>query len=246
MNSTNDFQEMLLFPFKDKDSWNQFLIACALMLAMYVIPVLPMLLLMGYTARIMRQVIEERRSPSLPAWKGSDWSAMLTDGLRLYGAQIVLMLPLFILFGCGMVFLFGGSMGLSIISESNQDSLVPLLMIPGFLLFAITGILSIPYSIVVSAAIPHVAVKRSFQATFEFNIWFSIFRKAFGQFILGYAAMMVISLVLSLVMQIAVMTIVLICLVPIIMIPFVTYQLIVMNTIFAQAYAWGLEGMGTS
>jgi hypothetical protein len=42
-------------------------------------------------------------------------------------------------------------------------------------------------------------------------------------------------------MQIAMVTIVLICIIPLLMIPYSTYQLLLMNAIFAQAYAMGSE-----
>jgi hypothetical protein len=130
-----------------------------------------------------------RKIPSLPAWQGSDWSEMLMDGLRLYGAQIVLMLPLFIVMGCGMISMFGGSLGISALADESTSAIAPigmLLMMIGFLFFGLFSVLSIPYSVILYGMLPHVAVKGTFQAAFEFNEWFPIFRKALGQFILGF------------------------------------------------------------
>jgi Protein of unknown function (DUF4013) len=245
----NNIQETLLFPVRDAESRKQFLIACAIALAGFIIPILPMLLLMGYSAKIMRQIVEEKKSPSMPAWQGSDWSEMLMDGLRIYGAQIVLMLPLFLLMGCGMVFMMGGSMGFAMLAEDNSSALAPvgvLAMLAGFVFFMLFAILSLPYGVIVSAALPHVAIKRSFPSAFEFNQWFPIFRKALGQFIIGYAVIMLASFVLTIIIQIAVMTIILMCIVPFIMIPYVAYQMLVMNAVFAQAYSIGRDGLQTA
>jgi hypothetical protein len=245
----NNIQETLLFPVRDTESRKQFLIACAVMLAAFIIPILPTLLLMGYSAKIMRQVVEDRKGPTMPAWQGSDWSEMLMDGLRIYGAQFVLMLPLLILMGCGMVFLMGGSIGIAALADEGTSSFAPvgmLAMMIGFVFFGLFAILSLPYGIVVSAALPHVAIKRSFQSAFEFNEWFPIFRKALGQFILGYAVIMAASFVFTIIMQIAMMTIILICIVPFIMVPYIAYQVLVMNTVFAQAYAIGRDGLQTA
>jgi hypothetical protein len=44
-------------------------------------------------------------------------------------------------------------------------------------------------------------------------------------------------------MQVAAMTIILICIVPVIMIPYVAYQMLIMNTFFAQAYVIGRDGL---
>lgn len=242
----NNIEELLLFPVRDVESRKQFLIACAVMLAAFVIPILPTLVLMGYTAKIMRQIVEEKRNPSMPAWQGSDLSEMLTDGLRLWGAQTVLMLPLFLLMGIGLIFIIGGSMGFVALGGDHADSFTPagvLLMIAGSLFFGLFGLLSMPYSVIISAALPHVAVKRSFQAAFEFKEWFAVFRKAVGQFVLAYAVILIASFVVAMVIQIAMITIILICIVPLLMVPFMAYQMLVMNTVFAQAYATGQEAL---
>ncbi len=240
----NNYQDTLRFPVRDSESQKEFLIACVVMLTGFIIPILPMLVLMGYSARIMRQVVEEKKAPSMPTWQGSDWSEMLVDGLRLWGAQIVLMLPLFLLIGCALVFAMTGSISFSALPDKHTNSFAPvgvLFFMIGFLLVGLFGILSLPYGVVVSAALPHVAVKRSFQAAFEFKEWFSIFRKALGQFIVGFVLVMVASFIFAFVIQIAMLTIILICIVPLLMIPYSTYQLLVMNAIFAQAYTIGSE-----
>ncbi len=199
---------------------------------------------MGYSAKIMRQVIEEKKAPSMPAWQGSDWSEMLVDGLRLWGAQIVLMLPLFILMGGGMAFMMSGSIGFAAFAEKHANLFAPIgmtLFMFGILFFTLFSVLSLPYAVIISATLPHVAIKRSFQAAFEFKEWFSVFRNALGQFILGYIVVMAVSFVFVFIMQIAMLTLILICLVPFIMIPYAAYQMLIMNTVFAQAYATGSE-----
>lgn len=242
----NNIQDTLLFPVRDPDARKQFLIACAVALSMFIIPILPMFLLMGYCAKIMRQVIDERKEPSMPAWQGSDWSEMLMDGLRLYGGQFVLMLPLFILMGCGMASLFGGSMGFAALADDRSQALgvVGMLFFTiGIAAIVLMSILSLPYSVIIAAALPHIVTKRSFQAAFEFKEWFPIFRKALGQFILSYAIIVAASFIFTIIMQVAAMTIILLCIVPFIMIPFIAYQSLVMNTVFAQAYAVGRDAL---
>jgi hypothetical protein len=242
----DNIQETLLFPVRDAEARNQFLIACAVMLAGFIIPLLPIFLLMGYTAKIMRQVIEENKTPSMPAWQASDWSEMFTEGLRLWGAQMILTLPLLLLLGCGFVFVIGGSIGFATLTDTQADAIAPIsvtLYILGFLMIGIFSILSLPYGVIVSAALPHVAIKRSFQAAFEFKEWFAIFRKALGQFILGYAVIMVASFVFIMIMKVAMITLVLICILPLLMIPYAAYQMLIMNTVYAQAYAIGRKGL---
>jgi hypothetical protein len=245
----NNIQETLLFPVRDAEARKQFLITCAIMLASFIIPILPTLIVMGYCAKIMREVIEEKKSPTMPAWEGSNWSDLLVDGLRIYGAQLVLTLPLLVLMGCGFIPMMAGSIGFAGIGEDGGEALITvgmLFFMIGIIILMFVSILALPYSVIVSAALPHVATRRSFQAAFEFNQWLPIFRQALGQFILGYVVILAASFVFAIVMQIAMMTIVLICIVPFIMIPYISYQLLVMNTVFAQAYVAGRDALQTA
>lgn len=245
----NNLQDTLLFPFRDKESSSQFLFACAVMLAAFIIPILPVILLMGYTMKIMRQVIDERKTPSMPAWQGSNWSEMLLDGLRLYGAQLVLMLPLFMLLGCGILSLMGGSIGFSALADEEFRSFLPiagLLFFIGMASVMFFAVLSIPYGIVTAAAQAHVATRRSFSAAFEFQQWWQVFRMGLGQFVIAYVMIMIASFIVAFVIQAAMVTIVLMCIVPFLMIPYSAYLMIITNTLYAQAYSAGRDGLQTA
>ena len=244
----NNMEDILQFPFRDRDAWSQFLIACAVMPAAFVVPILPTILLMGYTVKIMRQIILEKRPPSMPAWQGSDWGEMLMDGLRLYGAQIILMLPLFLLIGCSVTFLLGGTIGISALADQGSRTFGPLaglLLFIGIFFAVVSSLLSLPYTVVLSAAQAHVAARRSFNAAFEFKEWWQIFRAAIGQFLLAYVVVLIASFLLAFVVQIAMITIVLICIVPFLMIPYSVYLMLVSNALYAQAYARGQESLQT-
>ena len=245
----NNIQETLLFPVRDTEARKQFLFACLIVLAGFIVPILPFLALTGYCTKIMRQVIEERKSPSMPEWQGSDWSTMLTDGLRLYGAQLVLTLPLLLVMGCGFISMIGGSMTLSVASYENVNELLSVGIL--FFLFGIGfmmlfSILSLPYGVIISAVGPHVVTERSFAAAFQFKDWWKIFRKGLGQFILSYAITMGLSFVFIFVMQFAMMTIVLMCVFPLVLIPYTAYITLLTNTLYAQAYLAGKDALGTN
>lgn len=242
----NNIQDTLLFPFRDRDSWNQFLIASAIMLAAFIIPLLPAILLMGYTLRIMRQIILEKKAPSMLPWQGSDWGEMFMDGLRLYGAQFVLMLPLFLLLGCGITFIVTGSITFASLAEESTRPFAPIagvLFFIGIGLTVVFSLLSLPYTIVTAAAHGHVAAKDSFHAAFEFSEWWKVFRAAVGPFLIAYVVMMIASFIMAMVMQIAMITIVLMCIVPFLMVPYSVYLILVSNALYAQAYAKGQEAL---
>jgi hypothetical protein len=244
----DNIQETLLFPVRDADARKQFLLACLVMLAAFIIPILPMFVLMGYGVKIMRQIIDERKNPSMPSWQGIDWTETFVDGVKLYGAQFVLMLPLMMLMGCGMISMFGGTFGLAALADESTSSFAPIGMVFMFVgvgFFMLFSVLSLPYGIVLSAVAPHVATKRSFSAGFEFKEWWAIFRKALGQFLLAYALSFVVSFVFVIVMQIAMMTLVLMCIVPFVMIPYSVYIMLMTNTLTAQAYLAGRDALQT-
>lgn len=241
-----NWQETLLFPVKDAEARKQFLIACLVTLAGFIIPLIPTIILMGYGVKIMRQVITERKNPSMPEWQGSDWSAMLMDGLRVFGLQIILMLPLFLIMGCGIFFMISGSIGFTALAEESTQAFAPLgilFYLLGIGIMMLFSLLSIPYGVIISAAIPHSVANNSFEAGFKFKEWFPILRKGLGNFILGYIFVIVISFVFMFVIQFAMITIILMCIVPFLMIPYTTYITLLANTIYAQAYITSLDAL---
>jgi len=242
----NNWQEILLFPVRDAEARKQFLIACLVTLAGFIIPLIPTLILMGYGVRIMRQVIVERKNPSMPEWQGSNWSDMLTDGLRVFGVQIILMLPLLLIMGCGFVFMISGSIGFAALADEGSRTFAPvggLFFFIGIGMMILFTLLSFPYGIIITAAIPHTVASNSFAAGFNFKEWFPIFRKGLGNFILSYVFVMVISFVFMFVIQFAMITIILMCIVPFLMIPYSAYLTLVTNTIYSQAYVAGLDAL---
>jgi hypothetical protein len=241
-----NWQETLLFPVADAEARKQFLIACLVALAGFIIPILPTLLLLGYGVKIMRQVLEERKSPSMPDWQDSDWSAMLLDGLKVFGLQLILMLPLFILMGGAFLFLMTGSTGFLFLTEERANTLAPLAAVFLFIgmgLFMLFALLSLPYGVIISAAVPHAVARNSFSAGLNAREWFPIFRKGLVSFILAYFFMMIISFVFVFVIQVAMITIILMCVVPFLMIPYSAYLTLISYTIYAQAYNTGRDAL---
>lgn len=235
----NNLQATLLFPVRDAESRKQFLIASVIMLASMIVPILPMLIVLGYGAKIMRQVIDEGREPSMPDWQGSDWGALLMEGLRLWGVRMLYSLPLMLLMGCGFIFIFAGTGLLASEGGDVPPALGGLAFMIGFGVIMLLGLLALPLGIVLGAVESHVVTKQSFQAAFQFKEWAPIFRKSFIQFLLAYVIVMAANMVLIFAMQIAMMTIVLLCVMPFLMMGISTYIALVMSALFAQAYAAG-------
>ena len=241
----NNLQATLLFPVRDADARKQWLIASAITLAGFIIPILPMLVVMGYSVKIMRQVIHEGREPSMPEWQSNDLGALLQDGLRLWAVQLVYSLPLMLLMGCGFISIFASA---SLLSSTNSDFPPEMGILVLFLwggVIMLVSLLALPLSIILGAVESHAVAQGTFQAAFDVKGWWQIFRKSLAQFLLSYLLVMAASMVLTFVMQIAMMTIVLLCLFPFLMAGYAAYLMLVMNTLFAQAYAAGRAALQT-
>lgn len=239
-------QMILYYPFHDAAARKNFLIASLLMFGNFIIPILPMLMLMGYVARIMRQIMDEKREPSMPEW--DDWNAYLTDGLRMWGFRMVIMSPLLILMlgGMGLYFV---SIFVSVATAKSSHMSSPLFL-AGLAIFMITMaifmVLAIPAGIISMVGSAHVVAKKSFSAGFAFKEWWQIFYKNLGAFIIYYLLAMAISTVLLLAIQILYFTIIFICLLPIVFPVILAYMILIQDALFAYAYAQGRDRLGVT
>ena len=237
MLSNFNIEHILAFPFKETESRKNFLIGALVYFASFIIPILPLIFVMGYIARIMRQVFNGE-TPHMPAW--DDWEAMLKDGLYLFGIRIVYALPLIII----LLPLFFGMMFLPLWLNSNPGSDNSLVLLP-FLFFGIAMIFIFPLSLALGIIVPtaelHTIAHNDFAAGFRIREWWAIFRANLGGFVLAYLVSMVASFVLTFIVQVAMITIVLICVLPFIMPAITFYITLVMYTAFAQAYKDGKD-----
>ena len=236
----NNLQSTLLFPVRDANARKQLLIASLVTLAGMIVPLLPALIVMGYGAKIVRQVVDEGREPSMPDWQGSDWGELLKDGFRMWAVRMVFTLPILALMGCGLIFFLTSTGFFASASDNNPMGLfggISLFM--GFGIFMLLIILSLPIAIITYAAETHAITKQSFQAGFQFKEWWPIFMKNLGAFLLAYVIVIAMSAVLGIVIQIASFTIVLLCIVPFLMMGYATYTSLMMNALVAQAYEAG-------
>lgn len=235
-----DLNHLLTFPVKEAEARKQYLIGVLVYLAAFIIPILPVILATGYMMRIMRQVLRGEQ-PRMVPW--DDWSEMLTDGARLFGVRLVFLLPLFLL----LCPLMGISFALPFIMENANRYpewialLFPLLM-GAFMLLLMP--LSILLGVILPVAEVHVTEKGEFAAGFRFREWWPIFRANLGGFLLALAISYAISFALTLLMQFVMLTLVLICLLPFLLPAIGMYMMLVMYSVFAQAYKEGRDRLG--
>jgi len=241
MLSNFDLNHLLTFPLKDAEARKQFLIGMLVYLAGFVIPIVPLFFATGYMMRIMRQVLRGEQ-PHMIEW--DEWGEMFIDGARLFGVRLVYMLPFFLL----LCPLMGFNVALPFILEGageNADWLIVLfpIIFGGFFLVFIP--LMFVLGVLLPAAEVHVTDKAEFAAAFQVREWWAIFRANWGGFLLAIAIVYGISFALTIIIQFAMITIVLICILPIIMPGIAMYTSVVMYTAFAQAYKEGQDRLGS-
>jgi hypothetical protein len=232
-----DINHLLVFSVKDAEARKHFLIGTLVYLLAFIIPILPLLVITGYMVRIVRQVLRGEK-PHMEAW--DNWQEMFLDGARLFVIRLVYMLPFFILF----IPFFLGMFAFPFLIESGNENLEKIaIFFP--LLFMAVFMLIMPLSIAVGLLIPvaeiHSVAENEIAAGFQIRAWWAIFRKNWGGFLLAFVISYAVSFVLMLITQFAMITIVLICALPVIMPAISLYIMLVTFTAFALVYKSGVE-----
>jgi hypothetical protein len=129
------------------------------------------------------------------------------------------------------------------ISSSEADAFLALVPLVLAGVFMVVIPLSFALGIVTFAAETHVVQTAEFAAAFRFREWWDIFRKNWGGFLLAFAISYGLSMVLTILAQIAIITIILICILPLMMPGIGMYTTLVMYTAIAKAYKDGKDGL---
>jgi hypothetical protein len=237
------------FPFNDSRWQTKFLIGSLLILAGYIIPIVPSIFLYGYAFQVMRRIIVEKGEPYLPEW--DDWGKLFTDGGKIMGVVFIYSLP-FLLLVCGGFGLFfvltlgAGAIPSDPETGASAEAALPLIaMGVWFFTLAIGVILVLPLIVVLPVSIGHLVATDDFAAAFRPREWWPIFKANVAGYAVSYALFLGFWLVFSFVMQILYITIILCCLVPFIMIFISMYLTVIGSVLFGQAYRAGVEQMGS-
>ena len=241
-----NLNHLFIFPFQDQASRKHFLIGCLICLASFIIPILPWLVVSGYGAILIRQVLQEEK-PRLVPW--ANWEALLKDGARLFGIRLIYSSPLILLMI--PIFLLSFAFPLFPAFAQNGDShnmgtffLVYMMAMTG--LFILIMPLSLAVGLIVPAAEIHVIAKDDFAAGFQVKEWWAIFKKNWGGFVVAMAILYGVMMVMSFGMQIMMFTLVLMCLLPLFLPAVSMYYTIVQYVAFAQAYKDGRDRLSIS
>lgn len=231
-----DLKELFMFPVKDEQARKYLLIGALVALASFFIPILPYLVLIGYSVQIARQVLRGE-TPHMIPWE--DWGGMLKDGAKLLGVRLVYSIPILIVASPLML----GGIAMPFMAESMNGSEVDT-FIAIFSIIMMGGMcilipISLPLAVIIPVAEMHVVDNDAFAAGFRFKEWWGILRANLGGFIAAFAIYYVISMVLAIGMQILIATLILACLLFILMPAMTIYLTLIMYTTVAIAYRDG-------
>ena len=80
--SLMNFKNLLEYPFKDKKSGSKILIGSLLIFSSIIIPILPLLVVLGYIMRIAKRIIDGDGELSMPDWdQWGEYLKMDSNGL---------------------------------------------------------------------------------------------------------------------------------------------------------------------
>jgi len=97
--SLEGVKKAVFFPFQGRDWGTKMVIGGALNFANFVIPLVPLIALLGYTGQVMKGIITRDEDPQLPEWK--DWGVFFLDGIKMFGVLVLYTLPGFLVIAFG-------------------------------------------------------------------------------------------------------------------------------------------------
>ncbi|HKY83281.1 MAG TPA: DUF4013 domain-containing protein [Anaerolineales bacterium] len=228
------------FPLKGEQVANRFIIGSGLLLASFIVPILPALFVAGYGVQVMRRVTAGE-PPTMRAWQ--DWGALLSDGFRAWVISLVFFLPGVIVLVGGYAVYFASFLSMSSASGYESDAGIVLPFLIGvasmFIGLGLSTLLFVVASILFPAALAHFAAEDRFAAAFQIGTWWRVLRSNLLGFLIAWIIVVGLMGVIYFVSLSAYFTLVLICLLPILLLPAYFYLMLVGASLFGEVYAEG-------
>jgi hypothetical protein len=236
---TTQIKESLAFVFEDP-RWIQKLLVAALLIFLWFIPFIPMIILLGYMARIMRGMIQENKDPFLPEW--TDFNQLFRDGFQLMVAYLVYTLPIMLILavGYGSFFLPFVTTEMMTAGEGVEGAIIIIGYLIGLGLMGIGFLVAIAGGIFIPVAACRVVVQGRIRAAFDLREIWKVFKANWSGFVLAYLVLIGGSMMAYYGSQLLILTIILCCLYPLVLSLIGAYLSVVSSALFANAYRDGL------
>ncbi len=237
-----DPAQILAFPFQDQD-WQKKILIASLLVFFSFIPVIPLVLLLGYASEIIRRTAVDRVSPALPEW--DNFSDYFTDGFRLFGIGLVYMLPATLLIGIGYLGMFipvfiselGG------MAESQAFGMIIAGYLVGIVFIGVGALVSMLTGLILPLAGVHAIATGEFMSAFKFNEIWSLFKANWGGFITAFLILIGTAIVFYFGTYFLIVTVILCCLLPFISSFLTAYILLIGAGFFGNAYRIASESI---
>jgi MFS family permease len=236
----DQIQYIFTFPFKDEKWGIKFLIAFVFYIGSFIIPVIPLIFVFGYVARIIENVIKENDF-TLPEW--DDWGDLAIKGLKIIGVSLIVAIPMLIFYSLGFISMFFPMFAFSGDNEGMFAGLFMMGMFSGMCLFGIGTIIWLVVSVFLPPAISHMIAEDSFGAAFHVSAWWRNFKANLGGYLIAYVLLVGILGMMYLGFYLMYMTFILCWLLPFIVSAFAIYAGFVAAALFGQAYRVGKENL---
>jgi len=228
------------FPFQDPNWQSRFIPGAALLVAGFVIPIVPGIFVYGYLLRVMRQALQGE-GLRLPAWE--DWGRLATDGLRGMLVSLVFLLPGMIVSFGGMAFYFIGSFSLPVLMSSAEGDAAlaaPLLFLGSiavmFLSMLVGSLLTVVGGVPLPVATAHFVAQDRVGAAFRVREWWPLLRANKLGYFIAWVVVVGLMGILYFVTVMTYYTCVLCCLIPFLAAPIGFYLSLVGAALFGQTY----------
>jgi hypothetical protein len=236
---------LLSFPFKDPAWFKKLLILALMIFLSSAIPIIPLIFVAGYMARLSRRMVVEKGAPTMPEW--DDLGGIFRDGWRPFAVVFTYLLPVIAIFFIVWLVVFLPMMAIpSMWSGNGNQNLSPgefMLFVTSNLVaiagFGFAGLVSLLLTLFLPAAAIHSVVKEKYSSAFHLKEWWPVFAANLGGFFLAFVMTIVLNLAFGLVSMILFFTIILCCLLPFLTYGFSAYFYAVYAALCADAYRVG-------
>lgn len=228
-------KSLLGFPFRGADWANRFIIGCALLVAGWIVPIVPVLFVYGYGVAVMRRVIRGEE-PDLPPWQ--DWGRLLMDGLRAFAVGLVYLLPGTLVYFGSIGFYFASLFGPPLLGW-NEQQMGGVLMVAMLLLFVGLFLGSLLYSlggIPLPAAVAHFVAEDRLEAAFQIRRWWAALKKRRWEYLIAWVLLWGIVGIIWFVQALLYYSVCLCWLIPIAMVPAIFYTMLIAAALFGQVW----------
>ncbi len=237
-------QETFVWPFKDSDWKNKFLVGSLLALAIW-IPVVGLLsyaFLYGYGLIVMRAGMRGE-VPTLPKWENV--SELFVDGFKAALSAIGYVLPgiltivvAYIVFIAG-IFLTAATSDAGRAPSSTFPAVMAFSYLTFFALLGVSMVLSLVGMVITPVAVGQYARTGQIGSGYRLRQVWAILRANAGGYLIAWALFWGLTMALGFVVSILYYTIILCCLLPFVTAPVSFYITILWSTLFGPAYREG-------